>query len=1144
MIAGVPSGYDGFVLAKMARDAAHGILHVAIDDGAIDRLADTLAFCAPDLPVLRVPGWDCLAYDRVSPNAGIMARRLDALTELASNPAGSRVVLVSIAAATQRVPRRSAFVASTFDVKVGGRIDLELFKRYLADNGYHRTETVREAGEYAIRGGIVDLFTSGLDEPLRIDLFGDEIEKIRSFDPMTQRSTGERDGVLLKPASEVFLDPASIARFRAAYRQAFGAVLDDDPLYAAVSEGRRFAGMEHWLPFFHEGMETLFDYMPDAMVTLDPQAAEAAAERHAHVRDFFEARQQRMALDRKAKVPQYKPVAPELLYVDTAEWSETLAHRMVTDFTPFVPDQASAAEDAGGRRVRDFSEARNRQDLNLFDAVREVLETAIGERRRPLITAYSQGSADRMSSVLRDHGIEPIEPVADFASFAAMPINTVGVAVLPLEHGFAAPDMIVLTEQDILGDRMSRPKAKRRRSDKMALDPGSLAAGDLIVHVEHGIGRYDGLQTIEVSGAPHECLRLLYEGNDKLFVPVENIEVVTRYGSEEAGATLDRLGGAGWQGRRARLKKRLKDMADALLRVAAARELRRTDPLFVPEGLYNEFAAGFPYNETDDQLRAIENVSEDLSSGRPMDRLVCGDVGFGKTEVALRAAFVAAMSQRQVAVVVPTTLLCRQHFQNFQQRFAGRELNVAQLSRLVTANEAKRVKAGLADGSIDIVIGTHSLLSKGIDFTRLGLVIVDEEQRFGVKQKERLKELTENVHVLTLTATPIPRTLQMALTGVKELSLIATPPVDRLAVRTFVLPYDPLTIREALLRERYRGGQSFYVCPRLEDLPKVEEQLRVLMPELTMITAHGQLTPVELEDRISAFYEGKYDLLLSTNIVESGLDIPRANTMIVHRADLFGLAQLYQLRGRIGRAKLRGYAYLTHGADRKLTASAEQRLKIMETLDTLGAGFQLASHDLDLRGAGNLLGEEQSGHIREVGIELYQQMLEDAVAAARAGLDVDTMDSREWTPQINLGLPVMIPEEYVPDLTLRMSLYRRIADLKEQADIEALTVEMGDRFGKLPLELENLLKVVAIKQMCRTACVERVDAGPKGAVVTFHGNSFPRPDRLAQFVVRNAHVAKLRPDQKLVYQKAWNDPNARIKGMETFLGALGRLAAA
>jgi transcription-repair coupling factor (superfamily II helicase) len=1146
-IAGVPQGYDAFVLADLLRDTPDSLLHIVLDDAAMERLADILAFVDPGIEVLKFPAWDTLPYDRVSPNPALIARRLDTLTELASIPPRKRIVLTTVNAASQRIPPRKVFATTSFIAKKGARIDLEAFKKFLANNGYHRTETVREAGDYAIRGGIIDLFSSSSEEPIRLDFFGDELENIRSFDPLSQRTTSELTEIVLKPTSEIFLDPESIARFRAAYRQAFGAVLDDDPLYLSISEGRRFAGMEHWLPFFHEHMETIFDYVPNAWVTLDPQIAEARAERLGEVEDFYQARVQRQTADKKAKQPQYKPIPPDNLFILDAEWKDLLEQRTVINLAPFAAAEsaqsAPGTENADGRRTRDFAEARNRPDINLFDAVRDYLAGLIAGGKRTLITAYSAGSAERLAGVLRDHGIEPVEQAEDWGAVQSLPLNTVALAVLPIESGFTAPRLTVLTEQDILGDRLARPKQKRRRSDKFTIDAASLASGDLIVHVEHGIGRYAGLETLEVSGAPHECLRIIYDGNDKLFVPVENIDVISRYGSEDLGVALDRLGGAGWQSRRARIKKRLKDMAEALLRIAAQRHIKQTDPLPLHDGPYNEFAAAFPYNETEDQLRAIENVIEDLGSGKPMDRLVCGDVGFGKTEVALRAAFVAAMAGKQVAVVVPTTLLCRQHFRNFSQRFGGLGLQVAQLSRLVNAAEAKRVKEDLAAGRIDIVIGTHALFGKGVTFGRLGLVIVDEEQHFGVKQKERLKELTDNVHVLTLTATPIPRTLQLALTGVRELSLIATPPVDRLAVRTFVLPYDAVTIREALLRERFRGGQSFYVCPRLEDLAEVEQQLRELVPELSLITAHGQLTPTELEDRIGAFYEGKHDLLLSTNIVESGLDIPRANTMIIHRAELFGLAQLYQLRGRIGRSKLRGYAYLTYEAGKKLTAGAEQRLKVIETLDTLGAGFQLASHDLDLRGAGNLLGEEQSGHIREVGIELYQQMLEDAVTAAREGANVERIAAHDWTPQINLGLSIMIPECYVPDLTLRMSLYRRIGDMKEQADIDAFAVELVDRFGKLPPEVDNLLQVVSIKQLCRAAHVEKIDAGPKGVVIAFHNNTFPRVDRLADFVMRNANAIKLRPDQRLVYLKAWADPRARMKGIEDLLGHLGRLLA-
>jgi transcription-repair coupling factor (superfamily II helicase) len=713
-----------------------------------------------------------------------------------------------------------------------------------------------------------------------------------------------------------------------------------------------------------------------------------------------------------------------------------------------------------------------------------------------------------------------------------------------VEKGFRLGDTLFLTEQDILGERIARATQRRRRAENFLTEISDLHEKDLVVHVDHGVGRYEGLETLEVGGAPHDFLKVIYQGDDKLFVPVENIEVLSRFGSESEGVELDRLGGVNWQARKARVKERIKEMADALIKVAAARALKTAEAMERPEGLYDEFCARFPFPETDDQLRAIEDTLGDLSAGKPMDRLVCGDVGFGKTEVALRAAFLAVMSGKQVAVVVPTTLLARQHYRTFRDRFAGLPVRIAQLSRLVGTKDANEAKEDLAKGRVEIVVGTHALLSKAIRFKDLGLLIVDEEQHFGVKQKERLKALREDVHVLTLTATPIPRTLQLAMSGVKEMSLIATPPVDRLAVRTFVLPYDPVIVREAILREHYRGGQAFYVCPRVADLAELQERLAKLVPEVKVAVAHGQMPPTQLEAVMTDFYDRKYDILLSTNIVESGLDIPTANTMVIHRADMFGLAQLYQLRGRIGRSKQRGYAYLTLPPGRLLSAAAEKRLQVMQTLDTLGAGFQLASHDLDIRGAGNLLGEEQSGHIREVGIELYQQMLEEAVATARAGDSAQQKAEAEtFTPQINIGMPVLIPESYVADLNLRLGLYRRLSTLVDRAEIDAFAAELVDRFGPLPAEVDNLLQIMTIKRLCREAGVERLDAGPKGATVAFHNNAFANPAGLISFIQKQAGEVKLRPDHTLVYRRAWASEESRVKGVRLMLDELAKLAA-
>jgi transcription-repair coupling factor (superfamily II helicase) len=745
-----------------------------------------------------------------------------------------------------------------------------------------------------------------------------------------------------------------------------------------------------------------------------------------------------------------------------------------------------------------------------------------------------------MSHVLADHGLINVSPIASWPEALALPKPQVALAVLGLESGFESSDTVVISEQDILGDRLVRPRRAARRPENFIAEVTSLAAGDLVVHVDHGIGRFVGLRAIEAAGAPRDCLEIHYAAGDKLFLPVENIELLSRYGSEDTGVELDRLGGTAWQTRKARMKSRIRAIAGELIKVAAERLTREAPRLTAEAGLYDEFCAGFPYEETDDQQAAIDTVVNELANGRPMDRLICGDVGFGKTEVALRAAFITAMQGRQIAVVVPTTLLARQHFKTFSERFRGFPINIGQASRLVSAKELARVKKGIAEGTIEIVIGTHALLGKGIKFKDLALLIIDEEQHFGVAHKERLKQLRSEVHVLTLTATPIPRTLQLALTGVRDMSIIASPPVDRLAVRTFVAPFDPLVVREALLRERYRGGQAFYVCPRIEDLSGVKDYLDKQVPELRTAVAHGQMPSTVLDDVMSAFYDGKYDLLLSTAIIESGLDIPTANTLIVHRADRFGLSQLYQLRGRVGRSKLRAYSLFTLPVERKITEQAEQRLKVLQSLDTLGAGFQLASHDLDIRGAGNLLGEEQSGHIKEVGFELYQQMLEEAVASLKAGITEPLPDT--WSPQITIGTPVMIPEDYVADLPVRLALYRRLAEIEDERDIDAFAAELADRFGKLPAEVEHLLQVVAIKSLCRQANVEKIEGGPKGLVLSFRDNRFANPERLVSFIGEQGSAARVRPDMKVVFFGNWERPEQRLKGAAQILRDLVRLA--
>ncbi|MBU7590852.1 MAG: transcription-repair coupling factor, partial [Sphingopyxis terrae] len=1095
---------DGFLpllLADLARASDKRLVYVATDDIAMQAVADAAPFFAPDLVVHRFPAWDCLPYDRAGPSMRVSADRLATLSALQAPPKRGELILTTVAAITQRTltPFRIRQLATT--LAPGQRIDRDALAELLVANGFNRVDTVADQGEFAVRGSLVDLFPAGEDAGLRVDFFGDEIESIRRFDPADQRSLGPAKSLQLLPAAETLLDQDTIKRFRSSYREMFGAQATGDPLYQAVSEGRRQAGMDHWLPLFEERLATLFDHIGPATPVLRGHRTDATAEtRFDAITDYHA---NRVAAERE-QAGSYRPLAPDTLYLTSSEWAAAERDRPVHVVSPFDVPPAPNVIDLESFAARDFTPERA-ADLNVYDKVADHLSDERRKGRRTIIASYSVGARDRLSGLLRDHGVSALASADGWqealGTASADPGGATAMVVLPLDHGFASDAISLLTEQDILGERLVRRQKRRKSADAFLAELATLSVGDLVVHLDHGIGRYEGLTSIPVGKSPHDCVALTYAGGDKLYVPVENLDVLSRYGGESDGVALDKLGGEAWQRRKARMKERIREIAGELLATAAQRALRPGEVL-AQDAAYPAFADRFPYQETDDQDRAIGDVLEDMASGRPMDRLVCGDVGFGKTEVALRAAFVAAMAGVQVAVVVPTTLLARQHYTNFVERFKGFPVNIGRLSRLVPAGEAQKTRDGLASGQIDIVVGTHAVIAKSVEFRNLGLVIVDEEQRFGVVHKERLKQLKADVHVLTLTATPIPRTLQMAMSGLRELSVIQTPPVDRLAVRTYVAPWDPVVIREALLREHDRGGQSFFVTPRIKDLPDIEEFLRTRVPEIKYVVAHGQMAPGEVEERMSAFYDRKYDVLVSTTIVESGLDIPSANTLIVHRADRFGLAQLYQLRGRVGRSKTRAYAYLTTPEGGAITDTAEKRLKLLGDLDTLGAGFQLASHDLDIRGAGNLVGDEQSGHIREVGFELYQSMLEEAILVAKAEGAGVAPPREALSPVITVDAPILIPEDYVPDLPLRMALYRRLNEAEDRTGLDGFAAEMIDRFGPLPPETANLIQLMEIKANARAAGIAKLDVGTKGALVSFHGDQFANVPGLIAYVER------------------------------------------
>ncbi len=1132
-------GAQPLVLADLARAAKTRAVFIAPDEAAMQGIADSTAYFAPELEVLAFPAWDCLPYDRASPALSVSARRLAALHRLQATARGPQLLITTINAVLQRVATPFRIRENVRLLKPGIEIGRESLIALLQRQGYSRTDTVADAGEFAVRGSIFDIFPSGLDAGLRLDFFGDELETLRLFDPGTQRSHGVAEEHLLLPASEALLDEDSVKRFRTRYREQFGASATSDPLYQAVSDGRRLAGLEHWLPLFEDRLTTLFDHLgDDDTIVIDSAASGAADERLTDIADYFAARS-----DTAGKAAgSYRPLEPAALYLTKDELGGVLRSHPVHRADIFAQPDSAQALDFGFTSSRDFTPERARGD-NIYEAAATYLTGQAKRGKKVLIAAYTEGSRARLASILGE-AARPAPVLADsWQEALGLAAKGSPVAlVLPLETGFANDELELVTEQDILGDRLVRRKKRRKGADAFLAELAALTPGDLVVHMEHGIGRYIGLQSIPVGQSPHDCVALEYHGGDKLYVPVENIDVLSRYGSDNEFVGLDRLGGEGWQKRKSRLKERIRAIAHELLKTAALRALRQAPALSADPASYDPFVDRFPWAETDDQEAAIEDVLRDLTEGRPMDRLVCGDVGFGKTEVALRAAFVAAMAGHQVAVIAPTTLLARQHFTGFTERFAGFPLKVGRLSRLVGDKEAKATKAALADGTCDVVIGTHALLAKSLSFKQLGLVIVDEEQRFGVTHKETLKQLRSNVHMLTLTATPIPRTLQMAMSGLRELSTIQTAPVDRLAVRTYVMEWDDMVMREALLREHHRGGQSFIVVPRIADMPEVEDWLHKTVPEVRYISAHGQMAASEVEERMSAFYEKKYEVLVSTTIVESGLDIPSANTIIIHRADRFGLAQLYQLRGRVGRAKLRAYAYLTTLADNQLSEVAEKRLKVLGDLDSLGAGFQLASHDLDIRGAGNLLGDEQSGHIREVGFELYQSMLEDAILAAKAGEMGLARERHSLSPQITVDAPIMIPEDYVPDLAVRMALYRRLNDAEDQAEIESLSAEMIDRFGPLPQPTANLIKLIQIKRQAIEANIAKIDVGAKGSLVAFHHDTFPDPAGLIAYAARLEGTIKLRPDSKIVVTRAWGSAEARLNGLFQLTKGLSAIA--
>jgi transcription-repair coupling factor (superfamily II helicase) len=1120
-ICGVPEGLDAPLLAKLAKEAGDaGHIHVARDGRRAELLRSLIAFFAPQLETIVLPGWDSLPYDRMSPSGERAGRRVAALERVATRTRDAPLLLIATPSGlVQRVPPPEFFTEARETIRSASDCDAEELKTRLIARGYGETALVQERGEFVLRGAVLDFWPPAEEQPIRIEFVERRIAGLRRFDPATQQAVAELEEICFGRASEVPLDPDSVERFRESQKERLGGTLPA-PIDQALAAPSRPFGIEPWLPLFHARLSPIADWLPNGTLSVEEEASERIEDRLDLIAESYEAHRSLASAEESLR-----PLQPEALYVRPEDW-RALQARGATLVVASPSDGKS--RDLGGRAGPRFTSERD----PIARAAEHLAEQAT-EGRRVLFLAPSRSLRNRLLPELAEQ--MRLEPWAAETWPARPATGKLIGAVAPLEAGFVSPKLSVVTAADILGPRQARPSRSPSAATPLP-DLLEVAPGDHVVHIDHGIGRIGAPESLDASEVVHACAPIEYAGEEKLWVPAEDLDLLSRYGGERK-ARLDHLGGNGWAERKRKTIEDLAAVAGRLAELTEERRRQKAEPVNALPGAYRRFVARFPYLETEDQARAIADTLEDLASGRRMDRLICGDVGFGKTEVALRACFAVASSGRQAAVLTPTTPLSAQHLATFRRRFAGIGVEIAELSRRVSAEEAKRVKKGLADGSIGIVIGTQALLSRGIRFKDLALIVIDEEQRLGVQQKEALSALSAPAHRLMLTATPIPRTLEYALLGLREISVIATPPAERLPVRSSVLPHEPAAIADALRRERARGGQSFYVCPAITDLEPAAEELARSAPELSVAIAHGK-TPAAEADRIfTDFLDGRTDVLLSTDIIESGLDIPNANTIVVRHADRFGLAQLHQLRGRVGRSTVRGYAFLTYAEEGEVGEAARLRLASFAAGQALGAGFAIAARDYDLRGAGDVIGEDQSGHVRAIGSDLYLRLLKCTVEALRRGEPPDPL-AHFWTPQIDLGLPLGIPEELVPDAALRLSFYRRLAMTGEEESLDGFAARFADRFGDVPEPTENLICVAALKRLCRRHKVQGLQAGPRGAAVRFAGEEVPAG--AVRFVQASDGRAHLRGDGTLVWTADWEKPQRRMRELQRLMRSLGR----
>jgi transcription-repair coupling factor (superfamily II helicase) len=1126
--------YGDSVPLVLARAAAAGdglLLIVTADSQDAERLQQQLQFFCSDrsLDILCFPDWETLPYDRFSPHQDIISQRLQTLHRLPSLHNG--VLLVPVATLLQRLPPPDFLDQYSLILDRGQRLDLDNMRVRLEKAGYRCVAQVMEHGEFAVRGSLLDLFPMGAPGPYRVDLFDDEIETIRTFDPDTQRSLEQVDGVCLLPAREFPVDDTAITRFRQAWRSCF----EGDPqralIYRDVSNGLLPSGIEYYLPLFLERTASLFDYLPAATCLATTEDAHAAI---AGFRDELAVRYESLRHDIERPI-----LPPQRLYLDETEASEA-----ISGYAQVNVQRAEALDSSGPGSVSFATRTLPtlRVQARAERPAGALQDFLAGFHGRSLLCAESAGRRETLLGQLREFGLKP-QPVDGWQAFidgdAAL-----AMTVAPLERGAwldVDPPIAIITEPQLFGERALQQRRRRpkRDADAIVRNLTDLNIGAPVVHEDHGVGRYLGLQTLAVGGFETEFLTLEYAGNDKLYVPVASLHLISRYtGSSPESAPLHKLGSDQWQKARKKAAERVRDVAAELLDIYARRAARQGYAAEVDQDEYLAFASAFPFEETPDQAQTIEAVLDDMRSQRPMDRVVCGDVGFGKTEVAMRAAFIAVQSGRQVAVLVPTTLLAQQHYQNFSDRFADWPVRIDVLSRFRSKKQQDSVVEAFRNGKLDILIGTHKILQSDIKPKNLGLVIIDEEHRFGVRQKEQLKALRTEVDLLTLTATPIPRTLNMSLSGLRDLSIIATPPVQRLTIKTFITEWNKGTIREACLREIKRGGQVYFLHNEVESIEKIARELRELLPEAGIEVAHGQMRERDLEQVMLDFYHRRFNILLCTTIIESGIDVPTANTILINRADRLGLAQLHQLRGRVGRSHHRAYAYLMVPPRNAMTADAIKRIEAIESLEDLGAGFTLATHDLEIRGAGELLGEDQSGQIQEIGFTLYSELLERAVAALKAGRQPELDRPLNHGPEVDLHIPALIPGDYLPDVHTRLILYKRIASASDQDDLRELQVEMIDRFGLLPEPVKNLFAVTELKLKAVPLGINRIDVAERSGRLIFGAQPNVDPSTIIQLIQRQPQHYKLDGSDKIRLQFDMSDPAERIGHVATLLNSL------